>query len=189
MKLRDLQESSPLTFGGSNTPDLLRSKKWLCYELKKLNQKFSTIYILGSWYGNMAAMLIEEDITFKKIINVDTNKEYLEFSEKLLDKMHLGNKIESMLTDANQLNYRQLDADSLIINTSIQDIDGNQWWKNIPKGILVALQDRNNSDKTKHNNLEEFVKEYPMDKTMFEGEVRLEDPETDYRRWMKIGIK
>jgi len=189
MKFRDIQESSPLTFGGSNTPDLLRSKKWMCEELKKLDQEFSTIYILGSWYGNMAAMLIEIDVKFKKIINVDINKEYLEFSKDLLNKMNIGNRLDSMLKDVNQLNYRQADSDSLIINTSIQDIGSNQWWENIPKGILVALQDRNNTDNTKNANLKEFIDEYPMEKTFFEGEIRLEDPETEYRRWIKIGIK
>ena len=189
MRVYDLKESSPLTFKGSNTPDLVMSKKWLCEQLKNLDQKFSTIYILGSWYGNTALMLIEADVPFEKIINVDINPKYLEFSKKLLARAGIGDRLETMFKDVNDLNFRQVDADSLIINTSIQDIDGNQWWEHIPRGVMVALQDRNNTKNTKHKNLKEFDEEYPMKKTMFLGEIRLEDPETEYRRWMKIGIK
>lgn len=185
MRLYDLKEASELTFSGSITPDLIKSKLWLCSELKDL--EFSTIYILGSWYGNMAYSIMSSDIPFEKIINVDTDKEVLEKSERLLKSAGLEN-LESMLKDANTIDYRQVNSDSLIINTSTQDIEGNGWWKNIPKGVLIALQGRDQAKKS-FKNIEEFDKTYPMSKTIFLGKKTLEDPSTDYTRFMKIGLK
>jgi hypothetical protein len=35
----------------------------------------------------------------------------------------------------------------------------------------------------------EFDKQFPLRKTYFLDEVELEDPETEYERFMKIGVK
>ena len=78
MRFKELNEVSPSTFEGSLTPDLLKSKIWLCNNLKKLGRKkFSTIYILGSWYGTMSVVLSRCGIQFDKVINVDINKDHI----------------------------------------------------------------------------------------------------------------
>jgi hypothetical protein len=190
MRVYDLYEKSDLTFQGSNTPDLIKSKEWLCEILAGLDldiSEFSTIYILGSWYGNMATVLKKMDIPFKKIINVDLDKDVLEKSEQLLKDAGIEN-IESMNKDVNMLDYRQVTADSLIINTSTQDINGNTWFNRIPKGVLVALQGRD-SVKKPFKDLKDFDDSFPISKTLFLGKKKLEDPDTDYLRFMKIGIK
>jgi hypothetical protein len=190
MRVYDLYESSPDTFEGSNTPDLIESKEWLCEILAGLDldiSEFSTIYILGSWYGNMAYILKQMDIPFKKIINVDLDKEILDQSEQLLKDAGINN-VESMNKDANTLDYRQVTADSLVINTSTQDIEGTSWYKNIPRGVLIALQGRD-AVKEPFKDLNEFDKTFPMSKISFLGKKKLEDPDTDYLRFMKIGIK
>jgi hypothetical protein len=188
MRIYDLYETSDLSFQGSNTPDLIKSKEWLGQTLFDLDiSKFSTIYILGSWYGNMAVVLKRMDIAFDKIINVDIDRDVLEKSEALLRDVGITN-IESMCKDANDLDYRQVNADSLIINTSTQDIDGSTWWNRIPKGVLIALQGRD-SAKRSYKNLPEFDKTFPMSTELFLGKKELEDPDTDYLRFMKIGIK
>lgn len=188
MRLGDLEESSGYSFEGSITDDLLISKMWLCKTLQVLgHNKFSTVYILGSWYGNMALVLDRMGIEYDKIINVEVNKEWLTLSKELLNRADVNS--EFMLKDANKLDYRQLDKDSLIINTSVPDIKGNQWWSNIPKGTLVALQCRDNIPEEKHSSLKDFTKDYPMSKVKFAGELSLEDPETKYNRFMLIGTK
>ena len=180
-----LTEFSPDTFTGSITKDLLISKLWLCQELKKLNfTEFDVIYILGSWYGIMAYTLNRCGISADKIINVDINKQRLEFSDKLLDKF---NNVISMNKDANKLNYQQLNSNGLVINTSTNDIDGTQWFENIPSGTLIVIQSRNDVEDT--TNLKLFDKKYPLSKTMYVGEKSLKDPEVKYRRFMKIGVK
>jgi hypothetical protein len=190
MRVYDLYESSPRTFKGSNTPDLIKSKEWICEILAGLDldiSKFSTIYVLGSWYGNMAYILKQMDIPFEKIINVDLDRDVLDQSEQLLKNVGINN-IESMNKDVNTLDYRQVTADSLIINTSTQDIEGNDWFTRIPKGVLVALQGRD-AVKEPFKDLSEFDKTFPMSTTLFLGKKKLEDPDTDYLRFMKIGIK
>lgn len=181
-------ESSGYSFSGSITPDLMISKMWLAEKLLESNRKFSNIYILGSWYGNMAYVLHRLGVPYKKIINVDTNKDWLKFSQGLLTQAGIKN-LQSMNKDANKLNYQQADKNSLVINTSENDIDGKNWWVNLPSGVMVAIQSRDQTANPRHNNLKEFDQAYPMAKTLFSGKLKLADPETSYQRFMKIGIK
>ena len=182
-----LIETSGYSFKGSITPDLMLSKIWLAEQLKELGVKFSTIYILGSWYGNMAYVLTKFNIPANKIINVDINEQWLDFSSKLLKS--LGKNVYSMNKDANKLNYQQLGEKGLVINTSETDIPGRQWYKNIPMGTLVAIQSRDNADNQRYNTVKEFDLAYPMSETLYINKLDLTDPETDYQRFMKIGIK
>ena len=180
----EIDEASPNTLQGSFTPDLQYSKVWLLDEVQKILGKtqLDTIYNLGSWYSNMGLFLVANKLGFNKLINVDIDKDTLKTGQKLLDKLGISDKVEHMHKDANTLDYRQLKQPGLVINTSTNDIEGDDWLKNIPKGTLVAMQGRNGT-------LEEFDKQYPLDKTYFLDEVELEDPETEYERFMKIGVK
>ena len=180
----EIDEASPDTLEGSFTPDLQYSKVWLLDEVQKILGKtqLDTIYNLGSWYSNMGLFLVANKLGFNKLINVDIDKDTLSTGEKLLDKLGISDKVEHMHKDANTIDYRQLKSPGLVINTSTNDIDGDDWLKNIPEGTLVAMQGR-------HGTLEEFDKQYPLSKTHFLDEVELEDPETEYERFMKIGVK
>ena len=188
MRFKELNEISPPTFQGSLTTDLLQSKIWLCNNLKKLGRKkFSTIYILGSWYGTMSVVLNRCGIDFEKVINVDADPTHVKFSDKLLTALKLNH--QCIHGDANQLKYKQLDKNSLIINTSTNDIKGERWFDRIPEGILVAVQSRNNVDTPKYQTLKELDQEFFLTDTLFLDELTLEDPETQYQRFMKIGVK
>ena len=180
----EIDEASPNTLQGSFTPDLQYSKVWLLDKVQKILGKtqLDTIYNLGSWYSNMGLFLVANKLGFNKLINVDIDKDTLKTGQKLLDKLGISDKVEHMHKDANTLDYRQLKQPGLVINTSTNDIEGDDWLKNIPEGTLVAMQGRNGT-------LEEFDKQYPLDKTYFLDEVELEDPETEYERFMKIGVK
>lgn len=180
-----LTEFSPDTFKGSITKDLLISKMWICQELKKLNlTEFNTVYILGSWYGTMAYVLNHCNIDAKKIINVEIDKKRIEFSNKLLQKFK---NVVSMNRDANKLNYKQLTNNGLIINTSTNEIDNPAWLEHAPRGSLIVIQGRNDVDES--NTLEKFDSKYKLSKTLYLGQRLLKDPEVNYIRFMKIGIK
>lgn len=188
MRFKELNEVSPSTFEGSLTPDLLQSKIWLCNNLKTLGRKkFSTIYILGSWYGAMSVVLDRCGMEFEKVINVDSDKEHIAISNKLLSALDINH--QCMHKDVNTLNYKQLDKNGLVINTSINDIEGEVWFDKIPKGTLVVLQSRNNVKSPKWNSLQELDREFFLTDTLFLDKVTLKDPETQYQRFMKIGIK
>jgi len=186
---RDLSESSGYTLAGSMTRDLTFSKVWLISEIEKIQQSFSTIYILGSWYANMSLYIkLASNIQADKIINVETNDEFITTGNKLLDLAGVSDNIASMKKDANKLNYQQLGQNGLIINTSLNDISGEDWFKRIPRGTLVALQARNNSSVIEYKRTEDIIKKFPL-KVLYSGSVDLEDPETEYTRFMVIGIK
>lgn len=187
MRYHELNEISAPTFQGSLTPDLLISKIWLCKKLKQLGKEtFSTIYVLGSWYGGMAVILDRCNIKFEKIINIDADQNHINVSDQLLSALDINH--QCIHGDVNRLKYKQLDKKSLIINTSINDIKGEVWFDRIPEGTLVALQSRNNAN-GRYDTLEELDQEYFLTDTLFLDELSLEDPETEYQRFMKIGIK
>jgi hypothetical protein len=173
-----LVEFSPNTLAGSFTEDLVISKLWLIKEVEKIHKKFNTIYVLGSWYGNLSLFLLHKHIQFKKIINVDIDKKSLVTGQKLAKRLGVADKIDLMIKDANTLDYQQAVSPSLVINTSCNDMDNAGWFDNIPKGTLVALQTRDDT-----------LDEYDFSKVLYQGERDLTDPETKYTRHMVIGIK
>ena len=183
-------EVSPDTFQGSLTKDLLLSKTWLLSTLSKISKEYSTVYILGSWYGQTSLMLIADGFDIKKIINVDIDRKTLAQGQKMARALRVDDRIVLMNHDANKLDYRRLDKEGLVINTSCNDISGDNWFNHIPKGTLVALQGRNNAPSAKqYNSLEEFRDSYPLSNILYQDQITLEDPETEYQRYMVIGLK
>lgn len=181
-----LYESSPNTVMGSKSEDLITSKKWLLEVLSNIKRDFSVIYILGSWYGNLSKLISESKrITCDKIINVDKNEECLK------DGYHAPN-IEEMHKDANTLDYRQLDKYGVIINTSINDMKGTEWFNKIPSGIIVVLMGRNNNQAI--NNFEstdDILKMYPLKDIVYKNQktYNKEGEGNKYTRYLVIGYK
>jgi hypothetical protein len=178
-------EQSPVTFSGSCTDDLLLSKLHLANELAKYQTQYPRIYVLGSWYGNLAPILAKSGIKFNKLYNVDVNPDVKEKSNMVAAHFNINGLVEHLTGDCNKINYK---APSLIVNTSCQDIKGNNWFKRIPKGTVVALQGRNNVS-NEYKNLDEFNLVFPLSKTISLNEITLEDPEVSYQRYTKLGIK
>jgi len=183
-----LFEVSPDTLEGSFTHDLLLSKTWLVTEIAKIQKKFDTIYVLGSWYGNTSLMLFAKHFKFDKIINVEIDRQSLRQGQSIAKKMGIEDQVEPMLKDANELDYRQLGSNGLVINTSCLDMKNEGWFDNIPKGTLVALQARDNAGK-EYKSINKFSKDYSLGQVLFKGSVELKDPETEYQRFMLIGKK
>jgi hypothetical protein len=176
-----LVEFSPLTMRGSFESGLILNKLWLIHELKKIQDQFSTIYILGSWYGNMSILLAKSRIQYDHIVNVDSDPRAVRGAHRIARIMGLDDRIESMVRDANKLDYRQLDEDGLVINTSCHDMENQGWFDNIPSGVLVALQSRDDVD--------DNLSAYDLSQTLYQGSRSAEDPETDYTSLLHIGVK
>lgn len=188
-ELYNLDESSGYSFEGSFTPDLVFSKLWLIKELANITPKISVIYVLGSWYGNLALILQRYgQPKVGKIINVETNKHFLSVAQNMLAQAGVDN-VEYMLKDANQLNYQQLDREGAVINTSLTDMPGLSWFEHIPSGTLVALQARDHDPGQQYTSAEDIQRKFPLSQVIYSGSLNLQDPETDYQRFMVIGIK
>ena len=184
-----LSESSGSSLVGSFTPDLVFSKLWLMRELAKISPDVSTMYILGSWYGNLALLLTRyPQIQVDHMINVETDPERLDTGERILDQAGAGN-VEHMLKDANNLDYRQLGPNGVVVNTSLNDIKGTDWFENIPKGTLVVMQARDQVENEQFAGPGDIEQKFPLDQVLYSGSLDLEDPETKYTRFMIIGVK
>jgi hypothetical protein len=184
-------ESSGYSLEGSWTKDLVFSKLWAINELEKIlkNTAVPVVYVLGSWFGNMSILLARSNLNINKIINVDTNQQWLATSKQIISDMNID-RVQSMLKDANKLNYQQLPG--IVINTSTNDIANRGWFDNIPQGTLVVVQGRNNVGSeavASFNSAQDLLAEYPLNTILYSGEMQLQDPETDYTRSMIIGIK
>jgi len=185
----NLDESSGYSLAGSFTRDLTASKVWLLKELERIQDRFSTIYMLGSWYGNTALyMTLEGRISADKIVLVEKNKKFLSSSKKILDRVGVDNA-EYMLADSNRLDYRQLGDQGCVINTSLTDMPGRAWFLNIPSGTLVAMQARDHDPNKNFESTQDIVDRFPLSKVLYHGRMRLRDPETEYTRFMVIGRK
>jgi hypothetical protein len=184
-----LDETSPDTLEGSFTDDLIQSKTWLCKKLKEgLKGKCArTIYVLGSWYGNIAMLLQKEGIVFDEIVLVENDEEKLRASAQLLKPFFKPGKLVFLNTDANDMIY---DKPGIIINTSVNDMKSS-WYDVVPEGYRVIIQGRDQADGavTKIADMEQFTDMFPMRKVNYLGNRDFTDPETRYTRYMKIGKK
>jgi hypothetical protein len=184
-----LDETSPDTLEGSFTDDLIQSKTWLCKKLKEgLKGKCArTIYILGSWYGNLAMLLQKECIVFDEIVLVENDEDKLRASAQLLKPFFKPGKLVFLNTDARDVIY---DKPGIIINTSVNDMKPS-WYDVVPDGYRVMIQGRDQASGaiTKIADMEQFTDMFPMRKVNYLGTRDFTDPETRYSRYMKIGKK
>lgn len=184
-----LDESSGYSLAGSFTRDLVFSKYWLMQELSQIQPHISTMYVLGSWYGNLALFLNRYAmVDVDHIINVETDRDFLAASRDIL-KQAGANNVEYMLKDANNLDYRQLDDNGVVVNTSLTDMPGHAWFDHIPTGTLVVLQARDQDPGEPFVSPEDIERKFPLSQVLYSGSLDLEDPETEYQRFMIIGRK
>jgi len=184
-----LTESSGHSFSGSFTSDLVFSKLWLVQELCQITHHVSVMYVLGSWYSNLALLLRRyPDLAVDKIINVETNGEFLSTGKKMLDQLGY-NHVEHMRLDANDLDYRQLDSQGVVVNASLTDMEGHAWFQNIPTGTLVVMQARDQVQENPFFGTKDIQQRFPLSQVMYSGSLALKDPETEYTRFMTIGVK
>lgn len=188
-ELYALEESSGYSLQGSFTHDLTKSKVWLLQQLAKIKPTITTVYILGSWYGNLALYIgLTDLIRVKKIINVETDQDMLDQSRRMLDHVGVRN-VEYMNRDANDLDYRQLGLDGAVVNTSLTDMDGQDWFRHIPDGTLIVMQARDNDPGYQYHSADDILEKFPLSQVLYQGSLKLKDPETHYHRFMVIGRK
>ena len=185
----NLDESSGYTLAGSFTRDLIASKVWLLKKLEQIQHHYTTMYILGSWYGNLAVyMTLQPTIKVDRIINVEINTEMLDTSQSILDRVGATN-VKYMLSDANEIDYRQLGDSGVVVNTSLTEMPEQAWFDHIPAGTLVVMQARDNDPGVEYHSAKDIQRRYPLSRVLYHGSMRLRDPQTKYRRYMTIGTK
>lgn len=167
------------------------SKLWLCEELERLGWTSKLTFIYGGWYGITAFLLLSRgkfNVGQIQSFDIDPNckpiadmiNEYWVWQEW---------KFKAHTLDCNE--YVKEGAD-LIINTSTEHFGQMSWFDNIPKGTRVILQGNNmlhDDHVFTFNNLDEFVKTFPLTQTVYTGKIDFIYPEWSFTRYMIIGIK
>ena len=191
--LTHLAEVDPNTLSGSDSSNLNLERFWAIAELSRIKNYFDTIYVLGSWYGNVALLLfmLERYITFDLIINDDINRDSLRTGQQKLARLGLADRARPMLKDANDLNYEQLGPDGLVINLSCHNIPGSRWLDHIPVGTMVVLQGRNQDPGAinRYHSFAQFDQDLPLGQTLYRDTLELTDSDGAYQQYMKIGIR
>ena len=184
----EVTEASPDTLEGSFTPDLVESKTWLAKMLAKglKGKNAGTIYVLGSWYGNMGIFLQQAGVKFDKLVLVEPDEEKLLRSKDLLQQLGDEGKLILIHQNAEDVVYEK---PGVVINTSCNET-GPVFLTKLPGNMLCLLQARNNADDVliDTNNLGEFKDLFPLKNVYYSGQKDLTDPETDYTRYMIIGL-
>lgn len=183
-----LKEVSPNTLAGSFSNDLIIRKIWALEELEKIATDFQNVYILGSWYGNMGFILDKaSSINYDTIVNVDIDKKAIKASKAVYKKADIDNS-KFLNIDANDVTYKNAD---LVINTSVNNIRGQEWFEKIPPESLVLLQCRTNDPGAvnKYKNLDQFKSAFSFKKVLYTGKITLTSNDGDFDSFMIIGIK
>lgn len=183
----EVTEASPDTLEGSFTPDLVESKTWLAEMLAKglKGKNAGTIYVLGSWYGNMGIFLQQAGVKFDKLVLVEPDEEALMRSKDLLQQIGDEGKLILIHQKAEDAVYEK---PGVVINTSCNET-GPVFLTKLPDNMLCLLQARNNNENTLFptEDEEDFIDYFPLEKVYYTGKKQLEDPEVNYVRYMKIG--
>lgn len=177
----------------------MRSKLWLCHELEKIMkpEKSHTIWIYGSWYGSLAFLLLSrERANIKKIHLFDIDSEAVRISRKVLDTWLInGPVVEVHQKDCMALEVSKLGPDlgglpDIIINTSCEHFESEQWLRLIPAGTQMVLQSTDMVHPTHiqcPQNLEQFVRQAALSEVQFSGTCSFSYPNFEFRRFMLIG--
>lgn len=170
------------------------SKIWLTQELEPVARKYADparIVLVGGWYGILNLMLrIRSNMNIESVRSVDIDANACATADKINDTWVWQNwKFKAIHADANYYDYA--DA-NLIINTSVEHIDTQKWFDNIPSGCLVALQsnDMQHDDHChNHESLDDFKNDFTLSEILYSGTKHFEYPDWGFNRFMIIGRK
>ena len=162
----------------------MKSKEWLCTELRKHVKKFVTVDIHGGWNGVLASMLFQSDVPVTSIRSIDIDPTCESIANMMNKKEEMVGKFRAVTAD---MCTTRSDAD-VVINTSCEHITQDQydlWLSGMPYNTLFVLQS-NNYDIPEHvrtaSNLEEFKSQCGIN-VIWAGELEL----PLYKRFMIIG--
>ena len=181
----------------------LRSKRWLLRELRRVYpDPLGTVYVLGGWYGVLAAMLLADDkAEVDRVVSFDLDPDCEEVARALNHRHVRARRFFAVTRDMENLDYltdrvpRSDDADAplsvcadLVVNTSCEHLDDFcGWYRGVPRGTLMVLQSNDFFSCEEHVNcvpdLETFQRQAPMDPLLSASSLALKR----YTRFMLIG--
>lgn len=197
--LHAIREYPLLRLGHSLNQSQVTCKRWLLDTLADTcGTGFGTVYVLGGWYGVLAAMLLHDPrFSVDKVVSVDIEPQCKPIAEALNRSRVESGKFEAVTADIYALNYARLirspargKGPDLLINTSCEHLpDSGRWLDMIPSGTLLALQSNDYFDCEEHINcvadLEAFKRQMQLSEVLFQGQIKLKK----YTRFMVVGSR
>jgi hypothetical protein len=162
----------------------MKSKEWLCTQLRKHVHKFVSIDIHGGWNGVLASMLFQSSVPVESIRSIDIDPRCESIATMMNKQEEMTGKFRAVTADMCDI---RSDAD-VVINTSCEHITQDQydlWLSGMPYNSLIVLQS-NNYEIPEHiriaKDLEEFKQQSNLN-VLWAGELDL----PLYKRFMIIG--
>ncbi len=164
-------------------------KTWLIEQLiSAYGPSYGTIWVLGGWYGVLAALMYENPgISVSKFISIDVDEGCAPVAQSLNREQVADGTFETLTADMHTLDYASGTPD-LVVNTSCEHIKSfTGWFESLPKGTRLALQSNDYFGEPDHVNcaasLDAFKAQAPMSEFAFAGELE----QKNYTRFMLIG--
>lgn len=175
------------------------SKMWLCETLEgvvfsQLAVKPQKIWVLGGWYCLTSFLLhTRNQINIEKITSFDIDPQATAGAKVLNEAYSFATTFEAHTQDINELDYTAFDGPpDIVINTSTEHVHGAEWYRNIPKGTLIAIQSTDMPHDDHHFMVKselDLLSYYDPSELYFRGTKRFEYETWGFNRFMFIGRK
>jgi len=172
----------------------VKSKLWLCENLEPFVPELATVMILGCWVDVTGFMMMtRQPKLYRQIKGIDIDSEAVAIADKINSYSVIECVMRHEAGDANTVVSQGYD---IVINSSCEHMESNQWFDNITPGTLVCIQSSNIVDsgypwyvKNASPTYESFIEKYPLTHVKFAGTLPISYDDWGYERYMIIGIK
>jgi hypothetical protein len=174
------------------------SKLWLAQTVERIALEYLErpegykIWILAGWYGITNLILrTRNNIRISEVRSFDIDPSCESIADKINEAwVWQGWQFKAVTKDINVIDYNE--SPDMIINTSVEHIDSDQWFHNIPTGTLVFLQS-SNLDHDDHSNVfnstQEMMDRYALSEFLYDGIKYFDYGDHGFKRFMIAGIK
>ena len=155
-----------------------------------LGPAFASVWILGGWYGVLAAILLDDRrFAIGHVTSIDVDPAVARVAETLNAEAVAAGRFSTVAADMYGLDYHRGEGrPDLVINTSCEHIpDLRGWLALLPPGMPVLLQSNNYAGEPGHVNIERSLQHFAdtaaLSRLVYSGELKLKN----YTRFMLIG--
>ncbi len=186
-------------FGNALNRNQMLSKIWLIDELHRaLGGRLGAVYVLGGWYGVLAAMLLADSrFEVGQVLSVDLDPACAEVAARLNRRHAAAGRFRAVTADMGAIRFApgetRLGAEAapaadLVVNTSCEHLgDFAGWYGGLAPGTRLVLQSNDFYAEEGHLNcvadLDAFKAQAPLSALLYEGALKLKK----YTRFMLIG--
>ena len=180
------------------------SKLWLCRELETVLQRMNSpheagfyVRVYAGWYGVLPFLLFaREKILLSRVELFDLDGEAVKISQAINDHWRFTGRYLSATQDVNASLATETSVSNrpdVVINTSCEHFESDEWWKKLPAGTMIAIQgtDMPHTEHVKtFSSLAAFRSAFaPWGEIHYEGQMDFKYATLEFSRFMIIGQK